>query len=162
MARLCAATRTRLNLIEPLGFSLEDRYLKRAGLDYWPAVDLAVWSDWETFVRSWSGGRLVFTTARQGTPFHSFAFLPGDGLVFGPETKGCPPELLNQYPDQIVTIPIWGPVRSLNLAQAAGVLLYEALRQTGALEADPEQKKARAGGTRAWTRVSRSGPWKRP
>jgi len=134
VARLCAAARTRLHLIKPLGFSLDDKYLKRAGLDYWPAVDLHVWDDWATFFQGWNGARLVFTSARRGVPFHRFRFQSGDGLVFGPETRGCPAELLDRFPDQIVNIPIWGPVRSLNLATAAGVVLYEALRQTGALD----------------------------
>lgn len=134
VARLCAATQTRLHLIEPLGFSLEDKYLKRAGLDYWPAVDLYVWADWTAFLQSWTGPRLVFTSARQGTPLHRFAFNPGDGLVFGPETRGCPPHLLNGSPGQVVNIPIWGPVRSLNLSTAAGIVLYEALRRTGELD----------------------------
>lgn len=134
IARLCAATCTRLHLIEPLGFSLSDRRLKRAGLDYWPDVDLSLWPDWETFVRFWTGPRLVFTSARRGRPLHHFTFQPLDGLVFGPETKGCPPEILDRFPGRIVNIPIWGPVRSLNLSTAAGVVLYEALRQTGELD----------------------------
>lgn len=134
VARMCAATETRLNLIEPLGFSLNDRYLKRAGLDYWPAVDLVVWPDWPSFEEAWSGPRLVFASARRGSPYHRFSFKPDDGLVFGPETRGCPPELLDRYPDQIVNIPIWGPVRSINLATAVGVVLYEAFRQTGVLD----------------------------
>lgn len=135
VARLCAATRTRLNLIEPLGFSLDDKHLKRAGLDYWPEVDCRVWPDWESFRGNWNGSRLVFTSARRGERLHRFEFQPGDGLVFGPETRGCPPELLDLYPGQVVNIPIWGQVRSLNLSTAAGIVLFEAFRQTGALDA---------------------------
>ncbi|MBW2092746.1 MAG: tRNA (cytidine(34)-2'-O)-methyltransferase [Deltaproteobacteria bacterium] len=135
IARLCAATRTRLHLIEPLGFSLEDRYLKRAGLDYWPSVDLSVWPNWEMFIKGCPGLRLVFTSARRGQLYYQFSFKPGDGLVFGPETRGCPPELLDRYPDQVVTVPIWGPVRSLNLSTTVGIVLYEAFRQTGFPEA---------------------------
>jgi len=134
VARLCAATRTRLHLIEPLGFSLDDRYLKRAGLDYWPAVDLHVWPTWEAFTEAYSNIRLVFTSARRGHLYYQFTFKPGDGLVFGPETRGCPPELLDQYPDHIVTVPIWGPVRSLNLSTTVGIVFYEALRQSGDLD----------------------------
>ncbi|MEW6264204.1 MAG: tRNA (cytidine(34)-2'-O)-methyltransferase [Thermodesulfobacteriota bacterium] len=134
VGRLCVATRTRLHLIEPLGFSLEDKYLKRAGLDYWPWVDLVLWPDWNAFRREWPDRRLVLTSARQGKPFHHFRFRPGDGLVFGPETRGLPRELLEQSPDLVVNIPIPGQVRSLNLSTAAGVILYEALRQTGALD----------------------------
>lgn len=133
IARLCAATAQRLHLIEPLGFSLSDKHLKRAGLDYWPAVDLKVWPDWDMFHRQ-NIGRLVFTSARQGMPLHRFRFQPGDNLVFGPETRGCPPELLQEHGDRVVNIPIVGPVRSLNLSTAAGIVLYEALRQTGELD----------------------------
>jgi tRNA (cytidine/uridine-2'-O-)-methyltransferase len=132
VARLCAATGTRLNLIEPLGFSLDDRYLRRAGLDYWPSVDLKVWPDWETFAAG-AGGRLVLSSARRGEPYHRFRFAPGDLLVLGPESTGLPPDILDRYPDH-VRIPIWGAVRSLNLANAASILLYEAFRQTGELD----------------------------
>jgi tRNA (cytidine/uridine-2'-O-)-methyltransferase len=134
VARLCAATKTPLHLIEPLGFSLDDRHLKRAGLDYWPAVSLTVWPDWAGFLSGWTGRRLVLTSARQGLPCHRFAFRPGDGLVFGPETRGCPPELLKAHADRTVTIPICGAVRSLNLSTAVGIVLYEALCQTGGFD----------------------------
>lgn len=133
VARLAAATNTRLNLIEPLGFSLADRYLKRAGLDYWPHVDLEVWPDWAAFRRGFGPRRLVFTSARRGQPLDLFRFEPGDGLVFGPETRGCPAELMDEPGAFVVNIPIWGRVRSLNLSTAVGVVHYEALRQTGVL-----------------------------
>lgn len=132
VARLCAATRTRLHLIEPLGFSISDKHLKRAGLDYWPHVDLRVHADFEAFVRDAAPDRVVLTSARQGEPFHRFAFRPGDALVLGPETRGLPETLWERY--EGVRIPIWGQVRSLNLSTAAGVVLYEALRRTGELD----------------------------
>jgi len=140
IARLSAATATELHLIEPLGFSLNDRYLKRAGLDYWPQVRLRVWPDWETFcaacgpaaAEASQRGRLVLSSSRQGVDYHRFTFLPPDYIVLGPETRGLPAELLETYPEH-VRIPIRGQVRSLNLSTAAGVLLYEALRQTGGL-----------------------------
>jgi tRNA (cytidine/uridine-2'-O-)-methyltransferase len=133
IARLCAATTTRLNLIEPLGFSLEDRYLKRAGLDYWPHVDKRVWPSWDAFLQGRDAGRLVFTSARQGTAYHRFSFEPDDIIVLGPETRGLPPEVL-EGAQHLVRMPIWGQVRSVNLANAAAVLLYEAYRQTGELD----------------------------
>ena len=133
IARLCAATTTRLNLIEPLGFSLEDRYLKRAGLDYWPHVDKRVWPSWGDFLRGRDAGRLVFTSARQGAAYHRFSFEPDDIIVLGPETRGLPPEVL-EGAQHLVRMPIWGQVRSVNLANAAAVLLYEAYRQTGELD----------------------------
>ena len=129
IARLCAAMNVPLNLIEPLGFSLEDRYLRRAGLDYWPHVRLRVWPGWSDFVRDRPAGRLVATSSRRGCPCQDVRFLPGDLLLFGPETTGLPPDVLDAA-DQVVNIPISPKVRSLNLSTAAGIILYEALRQT--------------------------------
>jgi tRNA (cytidine/uridine-2'-O-)-methyltransferase len=133
IARLCAATTTHLNLIEPLGFSLEDRYLKRAGLDYWPHVLKTVWPNWSAFLAGRHAGRLVFTSARQGEPYHHFSFQADDFIVLGPETRGLPREILADA-SCVVRLPIWGQVRSINLANAAAVLLYEAYRQTGELD----------------------------
>jgi tRNA (cytidine/uridine-2'-O-)-methyltransferase len=138
IARLCAATDTELNLIEPLGFSLDEKHLKRAGLDYWPHVKLAVWPDFDSF-RAATPCRVVATTAGnredlpRGTPYHRFAFTKDDALVFGSESAGLPDAVLARFPDA-VRIPIWGKVRSLNLANAATLVLYEALRQVGELE----------------------------
>lgn len=135
VARLCAATRTSLDLIEPLGFSIDDKHLKRAGLDYWPHVDVSVWSDWQAFLASFGSKtpRLVCTSSRKGKPYHEFAFAENDAIVLGPETRGLPAAVLEQT-SHLVRIPIWGHVRSLNLSTAAGILLYEALRQTNALD----------------------------
>jgi tRNA (cytidine/uridine-2'-O-)-methyltransferase len=133
VARLCAATKTPLHLIEPLGFSLDDRYLKRAGLDYWPHVDLSVWPDFGAYLAAVNPSRVVVSSARQGEPHHVFRFEAGDAIVLGPETRGLPAEVLAAWPLQ-VRIPIWGEVRSLNMAGAACVLLYEGLRQTGGLD----------------------------
>lgn len=134
IARLCAAVTTPLNLIEPLGFSLEDRYLKRAGLDYWPHVDVRVWKNWEEFQGSLAPeNRLIMTSARRGQTHHTFAFQSEDIIVLGPETRGLPAEVIDSA-DHLVRIPIWGHVRSINLANCASVLLYEGLRQTGALD----------------------------
>ena len=133
IARLCAATATRLHLIEPLGFSLEDRYLKRAGLDYWPQVDIAVWPKWEAFAATLDDpGDLVLTSARQGRSLFEYVFHGREILVFGPETTGLPAWLWQRVQNRL-RIPIWGKVRSLNLANAAAVCLYEAYRQVGPL-----------------------------
>ena len=132
IARLCAATQTPLHLVEPLGFSIEDKYLRRAGLDYWEHVQLKVWPDWATFLQGKEPGRLVFTSARKGAAHHLFGFQPEDFLVLGPETRGLPEELLTSDAP-CVRVPIWGRVRSLNLSTCAGVVLYEALRQAGML-----------------------------
>ncbi len=131
VSRLCAATDTELHLIEPLGFRLDDKHLRRAGLDYWPHVKLTVWPGWEAFLAGKAPGRLAPCSSNRGAPHHVFGFEPDDFLVLGPETTGLDEGL---FPGAAwVRIPIWGQVRSLNLSTAAGVLLYEALRQTGGL-----------------------------
>lgn len=132
IARLCAATQTPLHLIEPLGFSLEDKYLRRAGLDYWEHVQVHVWASWEQFTASGLVVRLVATSARQGALYHQFHFHQDDLLVFGPETRGLPAEVLTRSA-ACVRVPIRGKVRSLNLSTCAGIVLYEALRQTQGL-----------------------------
>ena len=135
VARLCAATNTALHLVEPLGFSLDDRYLKRAGLDYWPHVKLAVWPNFQAY-REGPGAdkRLVMTSSRGGTSVHRFAFASDDALVFGPETRGLPEHIL-ALSSQRVRIPLFtNAVRSLNLSTAAGIVLYQALAASGALD----------------------------
>jgi tRNA (cytidine/uridine-2'-O-)-methyltransferase len=137
VARLCAATKTPLHLIKPLGFSLADRYLKRAGLDYWPHVNLTVWDDFDAFRAARPASRIVATTAgnRGHVPaaYHVFAYGRDDALVFGTESRGLPEHLLDAAGARL-RIPIWGQVRSLNLANAASVVLYEALRAVGELD----------------------------
>ena len=129
IARICAATETRLHLIKPLGFSLDDRRLKRAGLDYWPHVNLVVWDSMSAYLSKTPSVRRVYTSARKGKSLYSFSFQPGDHLVFGPETRGLPSELLSSPKNLVARIPIWGSVRSLNLSTAVGIALYEACRQ---------------------------------
>lgn len=137
IARLCAATRTPLHLIKPLGFSLEDRYLKRAGLDYWPHVNLSVWEDFAAYRTSRPHARIVPTTAGNrghvATAYRVFDYTSNDALLFGTESRGLPPHLLDAA-DCRLRIPIWGEVRSLNLANAASIILYEALRRIGELD----------------------------
>ena len=130
IARLCAGLGLRLNLIEPLGFQLDDRHLRRAGLDYWPLVDLKIWPDWPVFKAAWRGGRLWGTSARDGALYTSVNFSADDGLVFGPETRGLPPEVKSQV-DAILRVPLQPGIRSLNLAASVGLISGEALRQTG-------------------------------
>ena len=133
IARLCAATQTPLHLIQPLGFSLEDKYLKRAGLDYWPYVDIQVWPNWTIFARSLPETQdILLTSAREGASIFSMSLKGNEILVFGPETAGLPGWLWTSYPKHI-RIPIWGRVRSLNLANAAAICLYEGYRQGGKL-----------------------------
>jgi tRNA (cytidine/uridine-2'-O-)-methyltransferase len=130
IARLCAATGTRLHLIRPLGFSLDDRYLRRAGLDYWPYVDVHVYDDWRQFRRRRRHARLHCFSARATCSYLTAQYARGDYLVFGSETKGLPPALLIAYRDATYVIPISSPhVRSLNLSNAVSIVVYEALRQ---------------------------------
>ena len=134
VARLCAAMRVELHLIEPLGFSLEDRYLKRAGLDYWPHVMVSVWPDLDAYrFGPGAGKRLVASSSRSGQAVHRFAFTPDDALLLGPETRGLPEAVLDCIPHR-VRIPITGQVRSLNLSTAAGILLVQAMAATGLLD----------------------------
>lgn len=137
-ARLAAATGLRLHLVEPLGFSLEDRYLKRAGLDYWPMVDLVVHKDWEqaaTHLEQGSGrplgDRLRLFSARGGPSLFHAAFQEDDLLVFGSESDGLPASLLATYPEQRVYIPIREGVRSLNLANVVCLGTYTAMNLAG-------------------------------
>ena len=142
IARLCAGTDTPLHLVEPLGFSLEDRYLRRAGLDYWPHVRIRVWRRLEDYLaesgpEGGAGRRLVMTSARTAeasVPVHRFPFAAEDALVFGPETRGLPPEVL-QLSSHRVRIPINDNIRSLNLSTSAGIVLMAALARPGGLEA---------------------------
>ena len=132
IARLCAATGVRLHLVRPLGFSLDDRYLKRAGLDYWPFVDVRVHDDWAAFVRAESPARVHCFSARAHHSYLDVAYACGDYLVFGAETTGLPAAILDAYRAHTYVIPIRSPhVRSLNLSNAVSIVVYEALRQCG-------------------------------
>jgi len=127
VARTCAATGLPLHLVEPLGFRLNDRYLKRAGLDYWSAVELHRYPNWQSLVEQHEGDRFWCFSTRGQTNYTDIDYQPGDWLLFGSETSGLPPELMQAFPT--VRIPIDGPVRSLNLSNSVAVAVFEALRQ---------------------------------
>ena len=131
IARLCAATRTHLHLVHPLGFAVDDRHLRRAGLDYWPHVDIYHHDSLESALETSGDGTLCFFSARRGAPYDRAPYQPGARLVFGPETRGLPKELLARHPQQCYRIPLWGEVRSLNLSSAVAVVVYEGYRQLG-------------------------------
>ena len=136
IARLCAATDSSLHLIEPLGFTVDDASLKRAGLDYWDSVDLWVHPGWRAFRDAMSRERCLYFSAKDERPLTEATFRPNSVLIFGNETDGMPDRILEKYPDRCYTIPMQsGKVRSLNLATAAGIVLYEALRQLGHADA---------------------------
>ena len=128
IARLCGATNSVLHLVHPLGFSTDDKHLKRAGLDYWKFVDIRYWDSFEIFLEAQDENRLYFLTTKTKKAYSEASFQPGDYLVFGKETKGLPEDLLDLYPDRCLTLPMANEnIRSLNLAMTAGIVLYEAL-----------------------------------
>jgi tRNA (cytidine/uridine-2'-O-)-methyltransferase len=135
IARLAAAVKARLHLVGPLGFSLEDRYLKRAGLDYWPLVDLRTYEGWNQFVATHRDPPSAkFFSTHAAASYLDAHYKLGDFLFFGGETKGLGKEFLSGRTDRVYRIPIFEPgVRSLNLSNAVSIVVYEALRQTGAL-----------------------------
>jgi tRNA (cytidine/uridine-2'-O-)-methyltransferase len=132
VARLCAATLTPLHLIEPLGFKIDDKHLKRAGLDYWEFVDLRVHPSWQHFVKVAAPKQLWFFSKRANKSYTHVRYEDADFLVFGPETRGLPQQILDANPERALRIPLLGTgVRSLNLSNAVSIALYEALRQLG-------------------------------
>ena len=131
IARTCAATGTVLHLIEPLGFSLADKYLKRAGLDYWNLMEYHVYTDSEDFRRQHLVIRAHYATTKAPRGYHEAEYRDGDYLFFGCETRGLPENLLKEVYDRCIRIPMREEARSLNLANSAAIVLYEALRQNG-------------------------------
>jgi len=130
IARLCAATNTPLHIIGVTGFRMDDRTLKRSGLDYWEFVDLHRHIDLADLYAALPGSRFVYLTTKTDRPYTSWQFRDGDCLVFGPETRGLPESVLENHADSCLTIPMPNPnVRSLNLSTSVGIVLYEALRQ---------------------------------
>jgi len=137
IARLCGATCSVLHLVGKLGFSTDDRALKRAGLDYWNEVEIRYWNDLDELKHANPGARFFYTSKKAKKSHVEAEFLEGDFIVFGKETKGLPDEIIDANPETTLRIPIFGKVRSINLATAAGIVLYEALRQTGRLTEAP-------------------------
>ncbi len=128
VARLCAATGCALHLVEPLGFSLDDRQLKRAGLDYWEHVSVSVWPDFRHLQHALDSRLFHLFSSRVKRPYTQAPYGFGDVLVFGNEENGLPDELLLTHLDNTYTIPMWGAVRSLNLSTSVGIVTYEALQ----------------------------------
>lgn len=129
IARTCAATGARLHLIKPLGFELSDKYLKRAGLDYWHLMQYELHESWEEFVRKYPDAQMHFATTKAPRSYAEARFGGDDFIVFGRETKGLPEDLLRENYDRCVRIPMRADARSLNLSNSVAILLYEALRQ---------------------------------
>lgn len=132
VARLCLAANAHLHLVGPLGFSLEDKYLRRAGMDYWEQVRVTVWENWDRFHEAnLAEARYFLLTTKTNRAYYDANFQPGDFLIFGRETRGLPESLLNGPVGRghALTIPMSRAARSLNLATAAGIVLFEAMRQ---------------------------------
>ena len=131
IARTCAATGAYLHLIKPLGFSLEDKYLKRAGLDYWNLMQYTIYENWQDFTDKNPDARMFFATTKAPRDYTSASYEENDYLVFGKETKGLDESLLAENYAKCIRIPMREEARSLNLSNSVAVVLYEALRQTG-------------------------------
>lgn len=129
IARTCALTRSVLHLVKPLGFSVEDRYLKRAGLDYWDKVEVNMWESWDDFLRAFPSQRKFLATTRTSQGYQDIQYQIDDMLIFGPESRGLPAQILHSFPDNLIRIPILDIGRSLNLSNSVAIIIYEALRQ---------------------------------
>ena len=131
IGRTCVATNTRLHLIEPLGFKLNEKMLLRAGLDYWDKLDVTVYSDYEDFTQRNPGARIYMATTKAQKVYTDIGYEPDCFLMFGKESAGIPEEILVKNQERCVRIPMWGDIRSLNLSNSVSIVLYEALRQNG-------------------------------
>ena len=130
--RLCANSGCRLHLIEPLGFHMDDRVLRRAGLDYHDLAEVRRYRTWARWQQEYASKRTIAFTTKAVRNYSEFAFQPGDALVFGPETRGLPPQILTQFgADRCLKLPMQAQQRSLNLSNAVAIAVYEAWRQNG-------------------------------
>lgn len=129
IGRTCAATGTRLHLIEPLGFQINEKALRRAGMDYWHEVDVTTYVNYEEFLEKNPDARIYYTTTKAKQLYSDVTYEPDCFLMFGKESAGIPEEILKAHPKQCVRIPMLGQTRSLNLSNAVAIVLYEALRQ---------------------------------
>ena len=133
IGRMCVNIGATLHLVEPLGFDISDRAIKRAGLDYWRELNLKVWKNLSEFLENNPIEKMHFATTKVETLYWDAKYSPKDYLVFGAETKGLPEELLKAHLDKCITIPMGQKGRSLNLATSVGIITYEALRQNYSL-----------------------------
>ncbi|MCC8066333.1 MAG: tRNA (cytidine(34)-2'-O)-methyltransferase [Clostridiales bacterium] len=131
IGRTCVATGTRLHLIEPLGFLLTEKALRRAGMDYWPQLDVTRYINYEDFLEKNPGAKIYFASTKAKRVYTEVNYEPDCYLMFGKESAGIPEEILREHPETTVRIPMIGETRSLNLGNSAAIVLYEALRQNG-------------------------------
>lgn len=131
IGRTCVATGTRLHLIEPLGFRLNDKTIKRAGMDYWDQLDVTRYDDWNDFLERNPGAKIYFATTKGKHVYSDVTFEPDCFIMFGKESAGIPEEILIHHKEDSIRIPMVGDIRSLNLGNSVAIVLYEALRQNG-------------------------------
>ena len=131
IGRTCVATGTKLHLIEPLGFKLNDKLIKRAGLDYWDKLDVTDYCDYQDFLDRNPGAKIYMATTKGLHVYSDVEYEPDCFLMFGKESAGIPEDILLENQEQCVRIPMWGDIRSLNLSNSVSIVLYEALRQNG-------------------------------
>ena len=131
IGRTCVATNTRLHLIEPLGFRLDEKNLKRAGMDYWPQLDVTTYIDYADFLERNPGAKIYMATTKAPKVYTEVSYEPDCYIMFGKESAGIPEEILVQHQEDCVRIPMVGDIRSLNLSNSVSIVLYEALRQNG-------------------------------
>ncbi len=131
IGRTCVATGTRLHLIEPLGFSLSEKALKRAGMDYWSSLDVTTYVNYEDFLEKNPDAQLFYATTKARQVYSEVSCQDNCYIMFGKESAGIPEEILKEHPDRCVRIPMIGEMRSLNLSNSVAIVLYEALRQQG-------------------------------
>ncbi len=129
IGRTCVATGTRLHLIEPLGFIINDKNLKRAGMDYWQDLDVTIYDDWNDFITRNPDANIYMATTKAKHVYSDVAYKDEDFIMFGKESGGIPEEILVKNPDKCVRVPMYGDTRSLNLSNSVAIILYEALRQ---------------------------------
>lgn len=129
IGRTCVATGTRLHLIEPLGFRLNEKAIKRAGMDYWSDLDVATYVNYEEFLEKNPGAKIYMATTKSRQTYTEVSYEPDCYIMFGKESAGIPEEILVKHPDTCVRIPMIGETRSLNLSNSVAIVLYEALRQ---------------------------------
>ncbi len=131
IGRTCVATNTRLHLIEPLGFKLNEKAIRRAGLDYWDKLDVTVYCDYQDFLDKNPGAKIYMATTKAKHVYTDVKYEPDCYIMFGKESAGIPEEILVDNEETCVRIPMWGDIRSLNLSNSVAIVLYEALRQNG-------------------------------
>jgi len=129
IGRLCLGANTALHIIKPMRFFIDDKHIKKAGLDYWDKVNLTIHDDWQSFLSCMRESNIYLCSTKATTPYHKCSFKRGDVFVFGPESRGLPFEILSESPKNMIKIPMSADIRSINLANSVAIVLYEALRQ---------------------------------